>query len=103
MNCAYSKEILALYVEDDLSAPDAQAKVDSHVATCAAGRQYCEQLRRTQAFLKARFRPPQPEPISQQILADVRRSVMSHIAAAQRTPGWILRLERVLMLGFRRH
>lgn len=101
MNCGYSKEILALYVEDDLPAASSILAVESHVAGCAECRQYCDELRRSQAFIKSRFRTPRAQPVSQEILAGIRRSVMSQLEPAQRSLGWTIRLERLLLLGLR--
>jgi len=103
VNCAYSKEILALYVEDDLPTPDAVDKVESHVLSCASCRQYCEELRKSQGFIKAGFRSVHQQPLSQEMLANIRRLVMSQIDGVRQSLGWAVRLERFLMLGLRTH
>ena len=102
MKCAYSKEILALYVEDDLPAAQAIYKVKSHVMECSDCRQYCEELRKSQSLIKARFRPARPESVGQETLAGVRRAVMSQIDETGYALGWAVKLERFIMLGFRR-
>jgi len=102
MSCGYSKEILALYIEDDLPTLEAVQKVDSHLSACPECRQYCEQLRRSQSFIRSQFRPVPQGSVSQEMLAAVRRNVMSHVDAAQRSAGWAVRLERFLLLGFRK-
>ena len=103
MSCIYSKEILALYVEDDLPAADAVKKVAAHVAACAKCHNYCEQLRKSQSFIKSRFKSEHQPPVSQEMLVDVRRRVMSRIDAVQQSLGWAVKLERFLMIGLRRH
>ena len=103
MNCAYSKEILALYVEHDLPEPNAVKKVESHVSNCAACEEYCNQLRRTQSFIKSQFQCAPEETISQDMLASVRCRVMSQLDAIQKSLGWAVKLERLFMLGLRTH
>jgi hypothetical protein len=101
MSCGYSKEILALYIEDDLPTDDAVKKVDSHVADCAQCQTYCEQLRKAQSFIRSRFRLAHRESVSQESLTSVRRNVMSQIDSASKSLGWAVRLERFFMLGLR--
>jgi hypothetical protein len=103
VNCAYSKEILALYVEDDLPAPEAVKKVEAHVFTCTACRRYCDELRKSQGFIKSGFRSGYQQPLSQELLANIRRIVMSQIDGVRQQLGWAVRLERFLMLGLRTH
>ena len=102
MSCAYSKQILALYVENDLPAPGSIRKVEGHVSHCADCRQYCDQLRKSQSFIKSGFRSPNREALSGEILA-VRRSVMSQINTVQQSLGWAVRLERFFMFGLKTH
>jgi len=103
VNCAYSKEILALYVEDDLPTPEAVNKVEAHILTCTACRRYCDELRKSQDFIKSGFRSGYQQPLSQELLANIRRIVMSQIDGVQQQLGWAVRLERFLMLGLRTH
>ena len=103
MNCAYSKEILALYVEDDLPTPEAVNKVEAHVLTCTACRWFCDELRKSQGFIKSGFRAGCQQPLSQELLANIRRIVMSQIDGVRQQLGWAVRLERFLMLGLRTH
>jgi hypothetical protein len=103
MNCGYSKELLALYVEGDLPAADAENRVAAHVSACSACRQYCEQLRHSQSFIKSRFRWNSQDPLTQDRLTEMRRSVMSQVDAVQQSLGWTVRLERLLVPTFRRH
>src|SRR3989442_1824650 len=102
MTCAYSREILALYVEDDLPTQEAAEKVELHVSACAACQRYCEELRNSQSFIKSRFKSTQQESVSQDMLTSIRRGVMSQIDAAQQSLGWTVKLERFLMLGLKR-
>ena len=99
----YSREILALYVEDDLPSQESMDKVESHISGCAACRQYCEQLRKSQSFIKSRFEWSRQAPVNQATLTRVRQSVMSQIPAIQESAGWMVRFERFLTLGLRRH
>jgi cytochrome P460 len=103
MNCAYSKEILALYVENDLPTLDSKSKVEAHVQACVHCRRYCDELRHSQAFIKSAFRSADQQSFSQEILADVRRSVMSQINTVQQSLGWAVRLERFFVSGLRTH
>jgi len=100
MNCGYSKQILALYVEDDLP-PHSVAGVESHLAKCLACRDYCNALQTSQSFIKSRFRAATGQSVSQETLAHVRRAVMARVGAAEQSLGWTLRLERLLFLGLR--
>jgi hypothetical protein len=101
MNCGYSKEILALYIEDDLPTDDAVNQVESHVACCILCQRYCDQLRQAQSLIRSRFNLAQRDAVSQESLTSVRRNVMSQIDSAARSLGWAVRLERFFMLGLR--
>jgi hypothetical protein len=102
MKCGFSKEILALYVEDDLAASAAINSVESHIERCPECLKYCDDLRKSQSFIRSRFRMPQSGPVSQEMLAGVRRTIMSQIEPTRQSAGWALRLERFLVLGLRR-
>lgn len=102
MKCAYSREILALYVEDDLPTSQAFEKVKRHVSGCPACQEYCDQLQKSQSFIKARFRSACREAVRPEALAGIRRSVLAQIESSQESLGWAVRLERLFMLGFRR-
>jgi hypothetical protein len=103
MSCGNSKEILALYVENDLGDSEANRKVASHLAVCHSCRQYCEELRRSQSFIKSRSRAAGEQPVTGETLAELRRSVMSQIDAVEQSFSWALRLERFFMPGLRSH
>jgi hypothetical protein len=103
MSCAFSPEALALHVEGDLPAAAART-ASSHITSCADCRQVVEQLRATQSLLKSL----RHETISASECATMRREVMSiiteqHEQGKQGGPGgWAVRIERTIMLGFRR-
>jgi hypothetical protein len=102
MSCGYSKNILALYVEDDLPSGEAQLKVASHVRSCPECLKYCDELRQSQSFIRSRFRMVQADGVSQELLSGVRRTIMSQIEPVRQSASWALRLERFLVLSFRR-
>jgi hypothetical protein len=102
MKCGYSREILALYIEDDLPAPEAQESVRQHVRECAECEQYCLQLQTSQSLIKSGLRSSGQDAMTAETLAAVRHGVMSQIDGAHRRLGWALALERLLLLGFRR-
>ena len=101
MSCEFSKETLALFVENDLPTAAAAKQVQVHVSVCAACRSYCEQLETSQAFIRAQFQLNDQKPVSQELLTDVRRNVMSQIDVTERSLGWAIRFERFLALAFR--
>ncbi len=102
MTCGYSKEILALYIEDDLPSPEAVETVESHIIGCDECQRYCDQLQKSQSLIKTRFRSAHWESLSQETLTSVRRSVMSRLGAVEQSLGWAVRIERFFMAGFRR-
>jgi hypothetical protein len=102
MKCGYSREILALYIEDDLPAPGAREIVHRHLSECAECEQYCEQLRGSQSLIRARLGSRGQDIVSADTLAGVRHAVMSQIGGAQQKLGWTIKLERLLLLGFQR-
>jgi hypothetical protein len=97
VSCAFPRAELALHVEGDLS-PAAAAIASSHLATCPDCRQFLEQLRARQALLKSLRR----ETVSPSECSGMRREVMSIIDARRDRAGWALRIERAIMIGFRR-
>jgi hypothetical protein len=102
VSCGYSKQILALYIEDDLPTPEALSRVESHVSSCLECREYCGQLRQSQSVIKARFGWTHREAITQETLRSVRSHVMSQIDEVRRSARWTLKLERFFILGLRR-
>jgi hypothetical protein len=89
--------MLALHVEGDLS--DAAAEMTSgHLETCDDCRRFLEQLRARQSLLKSL----RSETVSPSECTRMRREVMSIINDGRDRSGWAVRIERAIMLGFRR-
>jgi hypothetical protein len=95
VSCGFSKELLALHVEGDLSQPRAEMTAN-HLRMCEECGRFLEELRTTQALLRSlrnqTIRPSDCTPM--------RRQVMSIIEERRGGPGWALRIERAVMLGF---
>ncbi len=102
MSCAYSRETLALFVEDDLAAGQADG-VRAHVSRCESCRQTCEQLQASQSLIRSALKPSFSGAVRSEVLAAVRDRVLSQIDDAPKTFGWKWRIERALVLSFRRH
>jgi anti-sigma factor ChrR (cupin superfamily) len=97
VSCGFSKEMLALHVEGDLSDAYAERTL-SHVVVCKDCRQFLEHLRATQSLLKSL----RSEKMSASDCAPMRREIMSLINERRDEAGWVLRIERTIMLGFGR-
>jgi hypothetical protein len=97
VSCAFSKETLALHVEGDLSHADATV-TSRHLTACGDCRRFFEQLRDRQSLLKSLRR----EMVSPSECTGMRREVMSMINDRQARAGWVLGIERAIVLGFRR-
>lgn len=97
MSCAFPKEMLALHVEGDLSAARQEMTL-SHLATCEDCSGFLEQLRARQTLLKSL----RQETVAPSECLGMRREVMSIISKRLDTPGWIVRIERALMIAIRR-
>ncbi len=97
MSCGFSKEMLALHVEGDLSEAR-EAMTSKHVATCADCRRFLEELGARQSLLKSL----RQETIGSSECVDMRREVMSIINEQVDKPGWTVRMERAIMLALRR-
>jgi len=102
MSCAYSREMLALFVEDDLPAVQAEP-LRQHVRECEKCRKYCEELQSTQSLIRMRLKPSLQLAVTPELLTTVRQTVLAQIDDAPRRFGWAWRLERALVLSFRRH
>jgi hypothetical protein len=102
MKTCCSRETLALFIEDDLPAPQAY-KVRSHVRSCSTCEEAAQQLERSQSFFKAGMRTPLHNAPSRQSLAAMRQALLLQIRNESQIFGWTLRLERALVLGFRNH
>jgi hypothetical protein len=97
VSCTFSKELLALYVENDLPEADGHG-VAKHLQECAECEYFLEGLSRRQSQLKLLRR----EAIPQSSLTRMRREVLSQIENSPRALGWSVRIERTLWMGFRR-
>jgi len=96
VTCTFSKELLALHVENDLLETDVRC-VAKHLQECAECKGFLDGLSHRQSQLKVLRR----EAISQSSLTRMRRGVLSQIENSPQTLGWSVRIERVLWLGFR--
>jgi hypothetical protein len=106
MSCTFSKDLLALHVEGDLSGRAAAATV-RHLDGCADCRRFLGELRTAQSLLKSL----RLETVGRSECAEMRHEVMSVINGEGTTRGfwkrmapsaWLLQIERVVMLEFRR-
>ena len=95
MSCGFSKQLLALHVGGDLSEARAET-TSSHVRMCGDCRRFLDELRATQSLLKSHRR----ETIRPSDCTPMRRAVMSIIEDRREGLGWVLRIERTIMLGF---
>ena len=102
MSCAYSREVLALFIEDDLPTVQAE-RVRHHVNACRNCQQICQQLQKSQSFIKARLKSPFYVSPSPELLNAVRQTVLSQIQDERQTLGWGVKIERALTLAFRKH
>jgi predicted anti-sigma-YlaC factor YlaD len=95
VSCGFSKELLALHVEGDLS--EARAEMtSSHLRMCEDCRRFLDDLCATQSLLKSL----RSETIRPSDCTPMRREVMSIIEDRREGLGWALRIERAIMLGF---
>jgi hypothetical protein len=97
MSCGFSRETLALYVEHDLRRADTDL-ASRHLSGCDECREFVERLRVRQSLLKSLRR----ETVGAAECVRMRRAVMSVINDRADDSGWALRLERTIVLGFRR-
>jgi hypothetical protein len=100
MNCGHSREILALFIEGDLPANQTE-RIRTQVMECAECRRTCEELEASQSFIKTRLKLPLQTSPKPEILAGMRKRVLCQIRNERRTLGWVLRIERALVLSFR--
>jgi len=95
VSCGFSKQLLALHVEGDLS--EARAEMtSSHLRMCEDCRRFLDELRTTQSLLKSH----RSETIRPSDCTPMRRAVMSIIEDRREGLGWALWIERTIMLGF---
>jgi predicted anti-sigma-YlaC factor YlaD len=98
MKCTLSRELLALYVEGDLSAPQAE-KVKRHLVECTECQEFVQRLERSQSSIKSL----RQETVSPEAIAKVRRDVLSRIDNPENILRWPVRVERLVLLGLRGH
>jgi hypothetical protein len=95
MKCRFSKHTLALLAEGDLPSSEAR-RASNHLASCEDCRQLVAELNARLLRLKSlRLQTATPSEC-----ANMRRGVMSIIDERRNTIGWLLRLERALVLAF---
>jgi cytochrome P460/putative zinc finger protein len=97
MNCAFSKEVLALYVEGDLS-DESASTVRRHLSRCSECADFCDGLHNTQSLLKSLRRSV----ATPDALVEVRHRVFTRIENVRDALGFVVRLERFFLLGMRR-
>jgi anti-sigma factor RsiW len=83
MSCHKFEPLIALYVENDLAAAEAQA-VESHLAACDPCRKFAAEMRESQAALKAL----RTEFVDDALLLQVRTEVLSAASHRQRAVAW---------------
>ena len=83
MSCDKFEPLIALYVENDLTAAEAQA-VDSHLAGCDDCREFAAEMRESQAALKAL----RTEFVDDAVLLQVRAEVLRDTSHRQRIGAW---------------
>jgi hypothetical protein len=97
MNCAFSKEVLALYVEGDLS-EESSNTVRHHLSRCSECEDFCDGLHNSQNLLKSLRRTV----ATPDALVEVRQRVFTRIENVREVLGFAVRLERFFLLGMRR-
>jgi hypothetical protein len=97
MNCAFSKEVLALYVEGDLT-DESSTTVKHHLSRCSECADFCDGLQNSQSLLKSLRRTV----ATPDALAEVRHHVFTRIENVRDALGLAVRLERFFLLGIRR-
>src|SRR5262249_6608234 len=97
-----SREMLALFVEDDVPVIQAD-RMRQHIGQCEKCLKYCEELQSSQSMIRTRLKSSFQVAVTPELLKTVRQTVLSQIDDAPRKFGWAWRLERALVLSFRRH
>ena len=91
MSCAFSKELLALHVENDL--PDSDSRiVAKHLKECAECESFLDRLSHRQSQLKLL----RNEAVPPATVNRMRRDVLSQIENSPQALGWSVRVERTL-------
>ena len=96
MNCGYSEEYFALFIEGELRSTEMH-DVELHIASCNSCREVTVALRQSQDFI----RTLRSDSLNSSVLANMHVSVMNQLANRRRPPEWWIHTERALFLGFR--
>jgi hypothetical protein len=97
VNCNRAKELLALYAGGDLTEAEA-LRVEQHTRGCQECRRFYEGLSRNRTLIGSL----RPEAVSPAMLTEMRRELYSRLDEAHKRLGWWVRLERFLLIEFRR-
>jgi hypothetical protein len=97
MNCAALESLIALYVEDDLSASD-KRRIETHLQTCPVCSGLAEDLRESQSM----FKSLRAGTVKSADLINVRERVLNEVGDLEPAPGWVLAMNRLLFAGLRR-
>ena len=96
MSCTFSRELLALHVDNDLPETDRRL-VSNHLQLCTECIAFLDQLVHRHSQLKLRR-----ESVPESAFVRMRRDVLSQIENSPQALGWTVRIERALWLGFHR-
>ncbi len=96
MNCTFQRDLLALHVSQDLTPRDSRIVAD-HIQQCGECRDFLDQLCSHQSDLRS-FRV---DAVQTSDFSAVRHAVLTQIRNSNTSWRW-LRIERFLLLGFRR-
>ncbi|HUJ23702.1 MAG TPA: zf-HC2 domain-containing protein [Bryobacteraceae bacterium] len=83
MSCAEYELLIALYVEGDLPAGEADA-IEAHLESCHRCREVAAELGESQAALKAL----RADSVENQVFQDIRREVLRRLPATRATVVW---------------
>jgi hypothetical protein len=83
MNCRYSENDIALFVERDIASPQA-CEIEEHLAICDACRELAQDLQETQSVFKSLKR----DSVSAGALASVRTKVLAEVGGRSVRPAW---------------
>ena len=98
MSCTFSKELLALHVDNDLPEKDRHI-VATHLQACQACSDFLAQLNHRHSQLKLLRR----ETVPPSTFTRMRREVLARVENSPHALVWSVRIERALWLGFNRH
>jgi hypothetical protein len=97
MNCERSRELLALCAGGDIAGSEA-ATVGSHLQECSGCRKFYEGLESNHALLRSLRR----ETVTPASLSRMRAGLFSQLQDPAAVLGWRIRMERLLLTGFRK-